>query len=148
MIQSKNKKLIAKTSEENIFKLWGVDDCEFIGYYHNDDKSGGYLIDDLRKTNFDRIPPYLYNNKPISLWLKYPPKGIVPNNYYRFMWKLSHEDENNPYEICLDRSYPPQVINPRWFIDKLFEDRHSDKSKNFGSATNFLDTLSKQLSAK
>lgn len=30
----------------------------------------------------------------------------------------------------------------------MFDDRHNDKSKNFGSATNFLDTLSKQLSAK
>lgn len=55
----------------------------------------------------------------------------------------------NPYEILLDLdSHQPQIINPKWFIDTLFDDRHNDKSKNFGSATNFLDTLSKQLSAK
>lgn len=135
-------------TNEDIFELWGVDDCEFIGYYHPDTKSDGYLIDDLRKTNFDRIPPYLTNQKAISLWLKYPQRGLEFNNYYRFTWKLSHRDANNPYEIYLDNQYAPQKITPKWFIDKLFEDRHSDKSKNFGSAANFLDTLSKQLSAK
>jgi len=135
-------------TNEDIFELWGVDDCEFIGYYHTDTKSDGYLIDDLRKTNFDRIPPYLTNKKAISLWLKYPQRGLELNKYYRFTWKLSHRDANNPYEIYLDNQYAPQRITPKWFIDKLFEDRHSDKSKNFGSAANFLDTLSKQLSAK
>ena len=135
-------------TNEDIFELWGVDDCEFIGYYHPDTKSDGYLIDDLRKTNFDRIPPYLTNKKAISLWLKYPQRGLEFNNYYRFTWKLSHRDVNNPYEIYLDNKYAPKRITPKWFIDKLFEDRHSDKSKNFGSAANFLDTLSKQLSAK
>ena len=135
-------------SNEDLFELWGVDDCECIGYYHFDSKSNGYIIDDLRKTNFDRIPPYLTNKKAISLWLKYPQRGLELNNYYRFNWKLSHKDENNPYEIYLDTNYAPQPITPKWFIDKLFEDRHSDKSKNFGSAANFLDTLSKQLSAR
>lgn len=135
-------------TKEDLFELWGVDDCEFIGYYHFDSKSEGYLVDDLRKTNFDRIPSYLSNNKPITLWLKYPQKGIELNNYYRFRWRLSHKDINNPYEIYLDNRYAPQIITPKWFINKLFEDRHSDKSKNFGSAANFLDTLSKQLSAK
>ena len=135
-------------SNEDLFELWGVDDCECIGYYHFDPKSGGYLIDDLRKTNFDCIPPYLTNKKPITLWLKYPQKGIEVDNYYRFTWKLSHKDPQNPYEIYLDSRFSPQTITPKWFIDKLFEDRHSDKSKNFGSAANFLDTLSKQLSAR
>ena len=135
-------------TNEDVFELWGVDNCEFIGYYHTDTKSDGYLIDDLRKTNFDRIPPYLTNKKAISLWLKYPQRDIELNNYYRFTWKLSHKDVTNPYEIYLDNQYAPQRITPKWFIDKLFEDRHSDKSKNFGSAANFLDTLSKQLSAK
>lgn len=135
-------------TNEDLFELWGVDDCECIGFYHYDTKSGGYLIDDLRKTNFDHIPPYLTNKKAISLWLKYPQKDIELGNYYRFTWKLSHKNSNNPYEIYLDNRYSPQTITPKWFIDKLFEDRHSDKSKNFGSAANFLDTLSKQLSAK
>ena len=135
-------------TNEDLFELWGVNDCECIGYYHKDSKSDGYLVDDLRKTNFDRIPPYLSNNRPITLWLKYPFKGLELNNYYRFTWMLSHKDIKNPYEIYLDSRYSPQPITPKWFIDKLFEDRHSDKSKNFGSAANFLDTLSKQLSAK
>lgn len=135
-------------TNEDLFELWGVDDCECIGYYHFDSKSGGYLIDDLRKTNFDRIPPYLTNKKPITLWLKYPQKDIELDNYYRFTWKLSYKDSKNPYEIYLDNRYSLQTITPKWFIDKLFEDRHSDKSKNFGSAANFLDTLSKQLSAR
>lgn len=135
-------------TNEDVFELWGVDNCEFIGYYHSDTKSVGYIIDDLRKTNFDRIPPYLTNKKAISLWLKYPQRDLELNNYYRFTWKLSHRDASNPYEIYLDNQYAPQRITPKWFINKLFEDRHSDKSKNFGSAANFLDTLSKQLSAK
>lgn len=134
--------------KEDLFELWGVDDCEIIGYYHKDPKSEGFLIDDLRKTNFERIPPYLSNNKSIELWLKYPQKGIALDYYYRFIWKLSHKDKNNPYEIYLDNRFSPQTITPKWFIDKLFEDRHNDKSKNFGSAANFLDTLSKQLSAR
>ena len=135
-------------SEEDLFELWGVHDCECIGFFHADQKSNGFLIDDLRKPNFDRIPPYLSNKKPISLWLRYLPDGIELDNYYRFTWKLSHKNEGNPHEIYFDSRYPAQEIAPKWFIEKLFEDRHSDRSKNFGSAANFLDTLSKQLSAK
>ena len=82
------------------------------------------------------------------MWLKYPQRGLELDNYYRFTWKLSHKDKDNPYEIYLDNRFPAQPITPKWFIDNLFEDRHSDKSKNFGSAANFLDTLSKQLSAR
>lgn len=135
-------------TNEDLFELWGVDNCEFIGFYHRDSVSEGYLIDDLRKTNFDRIPPYITNKRPISLWLKYPQRNLEVDNYYRFTWKLSHKDPSNPYEIYLYPRHAPQTITPKWFIDKLFEDRHSDKSKNFGSAANFLDTLSKQLSAR
>lgn len=144
----RNEAKEGELTNEDLFELWGVDDCECIGFYHFDSKSGGYLIDDLRKTNFDRIPPYLTNKRPISLWLKYPQKDIELDDYYRFTWRLSHKDPSNPYEIYLDNRYAPQTITPKWFIDKLFEDRHSDKSKNFGSAANFLDTLSKQLSAR
>ena len=70
--------------EEDLFELWGVDNREFIGFYHKDTKSDGYLVDDIRKINFERIPPYLSNNKSIKLWLKYPQKGITLGNYYRF----------------------------------------------------------------
>lgn len=137
-----------EVKEEDLFELWGVDNREFIGFYHKDTKSDGYLVDDIRKTNFERMPPYLSNNESIKLWLKYPQKGIALDNYYRFTWILSHKHNSNPYEIYLDYRKPPKIITPKWFIDKLFEDRHNDKSKNFGSAANFLDTLSKQLSAK
>lgn len=144
----KFEKSEGELSNEDLFELWGVDNCECIGYYHYDPQTNGYIIDDLRKTNFDRIPPYLSNKRAISLWLKYPQRGLELDNYFRFTWKLSHKDKDNPYEIYLDNRFPPQPITPKWFIDNLFEDRHSDKSKNFGSAANFLDTLSKQLSAR
>lgn len=144
----KFEKTEEELSNEELFALWGVDNCECIGYYHYDPQTNGYIIDDLRKTNFDRIPPYLSNKRAISLWLKYPQRGLELDNYYRFIWKLSHKDKDNPYEIYLDNRFPAQPITPKWFIDNLFEDRHSDKSKNFGSAANFLDTLSKQLSAR
>lgn len=144
----KFEKAEGELTNEDLFELWGVDNCECIGYYHYDPQTNGYIIDDLRKTNFDRIPPYLSNKRAISLWLKYPQRGLELENYYRFTWKLSHKDKDNPYEIYLDNRFPAQPITPKWFIDNLFEDRHSDKSKNFGSAANFLDTLSKQLSAR
>lgn len=144
----KFEKTEGELTNEDLFELWGVDNCECIGYYHYDPQTNGYIIDDLRKTNFDRIPPYLSNKRAISLWLKYPQRGLELDNYYRFTWKLSHKDKDNPYEIYLDNRFPAQPITPKWFIDNLFEDRHSDKSKNFGSAANFLDTLSKQLSAR
>ncbi len=145
---TKIEKTEGELTNEDLFELWGVDNCECIGYYHYDPQTNGYIIDDLRKTNFDRIPSYLSNKRAISLWLKYPQRGLELDNYYRFTWKLSHKDKDNPYEIYLDNRFPAQPITPKWFIDNLFEDRHSDKSKNFGSAANFLDTLSKQLSAR
>ena len=48
----------------------------------------------------------------------------------------------------IDFHFQPQPIRPQWFIDQLFADRYNDKSKNFESSANFLDTLNKQLSAK
>lgn len=136
--------------EQELFEMWGVNTCECIGFYHYDQENEIYLVDDLRKTNFDHIPYYPGDKDKRPIKITYPHKilGIKPNNYYLFTWKLSHKNKFNPYEIFIDFKNQPKSIEPKWFINTLFEDRHSDKSKNFGSATNFLDTLSKQLSAK
>ena len=103
----------------------------------------------IRKPNFDHIPYYPTDSdkRPIRLTYHKHIYGIKENDYYLFNWKLSHRNILNPYEIYIDFNTPPRKIQPKWFIDKLFKDRHDDKSKNFSSATNFLDTLSKQLSA-
>lgn len=138
------------TKEQELFDMWGVDNCQCIGFYHYDEESEIYVVDDLRKPNFDHIPYYPGDaeKKPIRITYPHEIRGIKPNDYYLFTWKLSHRNTFNPYEIFLDFSTQPRPIDPKWFIDTLFDDRHNDKSKNFGSATNFLDTLSKQLSAK
>ncbi|MDE6577413.1 MAG: hypothetical protein K2K58_04500, partial [Muribaculaceae bacterium] len=139
-----------ESKEQDLFEMWGVDNCQCIGYYHYDEENDVYIVDDLRKPNFDHIPYYPgdKDKKPIRISYPHEIRGIELNDYYLFTWKLSHRNKYNPYEIYLDFNTQPKAINPKWFIDTLFDDRHNDKSKNFGSATNFLDTLSKQLSAK
>ncbi len=139
------------TKEQELFEMWGVGNCQCIGYYHYDKENEVYLVDDLRKPNFDHIPYYPGDSEKKAIKISYPDKifGIALNDYYLFTWKLSHRNAFNPYEIVLDfETQRPKPIDPKWFIDTLFDDRHNDKSKNFGSATNFLDTLSKQLSAR
>ena len=139
-----------ESKEQDLFDMWGVEDCHCIGYYHYDEESEVYIVDDLRKPNFDHIPYYPGDaeKKPIRICYPHAIRGIEENDYYLFTWKLSHRNKYNPYEIYLDFKTQPKPIDPKWFVDTLFNDRHNDKSKNFGSATNFLDTLSKQLSAK
>ena len=138
------------SKEQDLFEMWGVDNCQCIGYYHYDEENKVYVVDDLRKPNFDHIPYYPGDSekKTIRISYTFEIKGIKLNDYYLFTWKLSHRNKCNPYEIFLDFKTQPKPINPKWFVDTLFDDRHNDKSKNFGSATNFLDTLSKQLSAR
>ena len=138
------------SKEQELFEMWGVSNCECIGFYHYDKDIETYVVDDLRKTNFDHIPYYPGDKDKCPIKITYPHeiRGIKLNNYYLFTWKLSHKNLYNPYEIYIDFKKQPSPIDPKWFINKLFEDRHNDKSKNFGSAANFLDTLSKQLSAK
>lgn len=140
----------SESKEQDLFEMWGVDSCQCIGYYHYDEESEVFLVDDLRKPNFDHIPYYPGDpeKKPIRISYPHEIRGIKENDYYQFTWKLSHKNICNPYEICIDFKTQPRAIDPKWFIDILFDDRHNDKSKNFGSATNFLDTLSKQLSAR
>ena len=136
--------------EKELFELWGVSDCNFIGYYRFDADSGYSIVDDIRKSNFARIPYYPNDQSktPISLHYYGEINGIEQNNYYLFNWKLAGNNPANPYEIYIDFQFQPQPIRPRWFIEQLFNDRYNDKSKNFESSTSFLDTLSKQLSAK
>ena len=138
------------SAEKELFERWGVTDCTFIGYYHFDAENGLSIVDDIRKPNFAKIPYYPNDarKQPISLHYKREIKGITPNNYYLFNWRLSGNNPYNPYEIYIDFDFQPQPIRPQWFIDQLFNDRYNDKSKNFESSANFLDTLSKQLSAK
>lgn len=139
-----------ESTEKDLFEMWGVDNCDFIGYYHYDEKDKVYVVDDMRKPNFDHIPYYPGDKEKKPIKIKFP-KGIKflkENEYYLFTWKLSHLNRYNPYEIIVDFDARVKDIIPKFFIDTLFDDRHNDKSKNFGSATNFLDTLSKQLSAK
>lgn len=139
-----------KSQEKELYEMWGVDSCECIGYYHYDEENEVYVVDDIRKPNFDHIPYYPGDTekKPIRITYPHEIRYIKLNDYYLFNWKLSHKNRYNPYEIFIDFKKQPHIIEPKWFIDTLFDDRHNDKSKNFGSATNFLDTLSKQLSAK
>lgn len=139
-----------ESKEQDLFDMWGVEDCQCIGFYHYDEENKVYIVDDLRKPNFDHIPYYPGDTekKPIHITYPHAIRGIKENDYYLFTWKLSHRNKYNPYEIFLDSNTQPKSIDPKWFVDTLFNDRHNDKSKNFGSATNFLDTLSKQLSAK
>lgn len=139
-----------ETQEQQLFEMWGVDDCQCIGYYHYDAENEIYLVDDLRKPNFDHIPYYPgdKDKKPISITCRDKILGIKLDDYYLFTWKLSHRNSFNPFEIVIDfDKQRPKKIDPKWFIDTLFNDRHNDKSKNFGSAANFLDTLGKQLTA-
>lgn len=151
-VDSETKKsLLSKSIEErthDLFERWGVDTNEFIGYYCEEDNQ--ILIKDLHKVNFDRIPYYPDDEqrRPIILRIPKHIHSIKLNNYYLFKWKLADKDPNRPFLIFSDFDYKPKHIDPKWFIEKLFSDRYEDKSKNFGSATNFLDTLSKQLSAK
>ena len=139
-----------QVKEQDLFDIWGVDSCECIGFYHYDEESETYIVDDLRKPNFDHIPYYPVDpeKRPIKITCPHEISKLKLNDYYLFRWKLSHRNKLNPYEICINFESQPKPINPKWFIDTLFADRHNDKSKNFGSATNFLDTLSKQLSAQ
>lgn len=138
------------SAEKELFEYWGVSDCNFIGYYHYDHENEISIVDDIRKPNFAKIPYYPNDaqKNPISLHCKGEIKGITPNNYYLFNWRLSGNDPDNLHEIYIDFLFQPQPIMPQWFIDQLFNDRYNDKSKNFESSANFLDTLSKQLSAK
>lgn len=138
------------SKEQELFEMWGVTNCECIGFYSYDKDLETYVVEDLRKTNFDHIPYYPgdKDKRPIRITYPHEIRGIKLNDYYLFTWKLSHKNLYNPYDIYIDFKNQPKLIDPKWFINKLFEDRHNDKSKNFGSAANFLDTLSKQLSAK
>lgn len=143
------------SKEKELFEFWGVSDCAFIGFYHYDDVNGISTVSDIRKPNFAKIPYYPNDplKRPIELH-NYNEKtknailGIEPEQYYLFNWKLTNRNPQNPYEIYFDFDFQPQPIRPQWFIDQLFDDRYNDKSKNFESSANFLDTLSKQLSAK
>lgn len=143
--------LVSMSIEErtkDLFERWGVDSCEFIGFYCEEENQ--ILIKDLHKVNFDRIPYYPDDEQRRPIVLKIPkliPK-IKLNDYYLFKWKIADKYPEVPFLIFIDFDFKPQTIEPKWFIEKLFSDRYEDKSKNFGSATNFLDTLSKQLSAK
>lgn len=138
----------------HLLEAWGVDDSVFIGHYIQD-KDGRYWIDDLRKPNFARIPYYPNDGfkKPISIPLGNHPlldkryKPVKVDNYYLMKWMLDGKNPQNPYEIRVDYSQGVRNIMPKWFIKELFDDRYNDKSKNSDSATGFLDTLSKQLSA-
>ncbi len=139
------------TKEEDLFEFWGVTSREFIGFYHFDKESQVFVVDDIRKSNFDYIPYYPGDDKekrPIVISRASEIKGINLNEFYLFNWRLTHRNKINPYEISIDFTTQPQPIKPKWFINKLFDDRYRDTSKNFASATSFLDTLSKQLSAK
>ena len=141
--------------EKDLFERWGVKDCKFIGKYSYDLERNLYIVDDIRKPNFARMSYYPNDATKSPIVIKFPFKikdvdgtELPLNEYYLFNWKFSEQNPRNPYEIHIDLSIPPQRIRPHWFIDQLFYDRYNDVSKNFDTATNFLDTLSKQLSAK
>lgn len=143
-------KTFHSSAEKDLFEIWGVSGCNFIGYYHFDETKNLSTVDDIRKPNFAKIPYYPNDpdKNPISIPFNGEIKGITPGDYYLFNWRLSGNNPDNPYEIYIDFHFQPQPIRPQWFIDQLFADRYNDKSKNFESSANFLDTLSKQLSAK
>lgn len=128
------------SAEKELFEYWGGSDCNFIGYYHYDQENEISIVDNIRKSNFAKIPYYPNDAQklPISLHYKGEIKGIVSDNYYLFNWRLSGNNPDNPYEIYIDFHFQPQPIRPQWFIDQLFDDRYNDKSKNFESSATSL----------
>ena len=79
-----------ESKEQELFDMWGVEDCQCIGYYHYDEESEVYIVDDLRKPNFDHIPYYPGDKekKPIRISYPHEIRGIELNDYYLFTWKL------------------------------------------------------------
>lgn len=141
----------ANSIKQKLWKIWGVNSCRFIGYYHYDKKEHRYVVDDIRKPNFDFISHYPDdpNHTPIRIVCPTEIRGITPNDYYHFAWKLTQRNPQNPYEIGLDfAAQRPAPIDPEKFINTLYEDCIQDTSKNFARAGRYLDTLSKQFSAK
>ena len=80
------------TTEQDLFDMWGVDDCRFIGYYHYDEETDTNVIDDIRKPNFDHIPFYPNDKeeKPIKLSFPFDLRRLKKDEYYLFYWKLSN----------------------------------------------------------
>lgn len=66
------------SKEQDLFDIWGVDSCEFIGFYYYDRENDVYTVDDIRKVNFDRIPYYPGDSlkRPIRLDFPEQIKGI------------------------------------------------------------------------
>lgn len=148
---NQNKKYMADDMVADLQEKWSVRSTEFIGFYHFDKESECFMVDDLRKPNFNRIPHYPNDatKKPVELYFPNGIEGLNEGEYYLFHWKLSHRRVDNPYEIYIDFTHAPKSIEPKWFIDNLFDDLYRIKdSRGSNFTVNFIDTLSKQLSAK
>ena len=72
------------SKDQELFEWWGVEDTQFIGYYHHDDESDVNIVDDIRKVNFDHIPFYPgdKDKKPIRLSFPFDLWGLKKDNYY------------------------------------------------------------------
>lgn len=64
--------------------MWGVDNCECIVFYHYDEESETYIVDHLRKPNFDHIPYYPGDTEKRPIKITYPReiRGLKLNDYY------------------------------------------------------------------
>ena len=127
---------------------WGVDSNDIIAYYREDGDES--YVENIRKLNFAQLGFYPGDERkrPIVLKMPFKIRGIQSNQFYQFKWKLADSYDTSPFQIHIDFSTQPKQIDPESFINTLFDDRHNDTSRNFGSTTNFLDTLSKQLTAR
>ena len=72
-----------KSQEKELYEMWGVDSCECIGYYHYDEENEVYVVDDIRKPNFDHIPYYPGDTekKPIRITYPHEIRYIKLNDY-------------------------------------------------------------------
>lgn len=150
-VQTK-KDITSKSIEErtqDLFSRWGVESNDIIGFYREDGEDS-FVVENIRKINFAKLGFYPGDElkRPIVLKTPFRIKGIKPNEFYHFKWKLADKYDNSPFQIYIDFNTQPKKIDPEFFINTLFDDRHNDTSRNFGSTTNFLDTLSKQLTAR
>lgn len=143
--------------EKELYNSWRFNKLKrfFIGKFQKRESQEGkeyFVFDDVRKDNFEPLGKYpIPVNLPIEVYCSCT-RDFEEGGYYRFYWEIAslevRRENNNPYQIVINRTQPIEKVEPEWFVKVLYDDIFDTSSRGIKMVKGSVNTIKMELNKR
>ena len=135
---------ILTKEEYDFYEHRKLKDKYFIGCFRKTES--GYLISDIRRSDFSKIKYKPRNSKSFTIEVNKPLKAKLKDDcYYKFTWVMLQSKPTYIFDV--DENEAIELIKPHDIVTLLYNDIYNYPASASEKIVNTLDTLKNQLTA-